>query len=71
MRKAFFFSFCMVSLTMSAQKQPPLVYDVEDTGAKMATPEMFTANELPMVNTLRNPGRNVVPRLSVNSSIMR
>ena len=55
MRKAFFIAACMVSLTMSAQKQPPLVYDVEDTGAKMATPVMLTANELPVVNTLRNP----------------
>lgn len=55
MRKYLFLAALSCCMCLSAQKQPPLVYDVEDTGASFPQPKMLAPSELPLVYTLRNP----------------
>lgn len=55
MRKLFFIAACACCMCLPAQKQVPLVYDVEDTGTALSSPKMLPASELPLVYTLRDP----------------
>ena len=55
MRKILFITAFLACASVNAQKQLPLVYDVEDTGASLPMPATPEASELPLVYTLRNP----------------
>ena len=55
MRKILFITAFLACASVNAQKQLPLVYDVEDTGASLPLPATPEASELPLVYTLRNP----------------
>jgi hypothetical protein len=56
-RFAFLLIFLMVQvgLMKSLAVKPPLVYLVENTGAKFKKPVMLTLDQLPVVNQLTDP----------------
>lgn len=55
MRKILFITAFLACANLNAQKQLPLVYDVEDTGVSLPQPKTPEASALPLVYTLRNP----------------